>query len=305
MSGLFVTFAKSPGMKKITLLLLCTVFTLTLQAARYRVNHVQGTIWDANSPTKELGRVSPGFTFTSDEVKGSKIYLEYKGKRGFIAKYSCIEISGQPTSQTGGTETNAAQDIAEVGPTPESYRSFDDSFDPKILFNALCGLWFFTGLVMAFYLFFDRERCVAYFNKKANAKIAEPISWKNLRPLGFLFFMGIGMQLNGEFGGFISGCIYETILLCFRARHFHSWKAAIIEALYLLLWSGGAVVIVSVAIIAVLFGTQKSQKSNSGTVDECCSNCTYGSRNNDSTCTCRYHNIETSMNSSCNNFSLR
>lgn len=286
-------------MKRVSFLFLTFLLTLTLQAARYRVNNATAQIWDADNPGVELARKEPGFTFSADEVIGNNIYFNYNGKRGFIKRYLCSEIPEAPNP--ANTDIEAENVPAPANGSADSSNSVN-SFALRPLFNGLAGIWFFGGLVMAFFLFFDRQHCTDRFNQWAGAKVAKFISWKNLRPLGFLFFFSIGNELANEAVGLAIACVYEFILLAFRASHYRSWRAAIIEALYLFLWSGGAIIIVSIAILFLLFAHQPSPSKGKRKIDECCSNCAYGSRNNDSTCECRYHGITVNMNSRCNRF---
>lgn len=295
--AIFSTITTSYPMKRILLLLSICIITLSVSAARYRVGQSVATVWDADNPSVELGRMNPGNTFTSQEVEDSKVYLEFKGKRGYIAAYLCEEI---PES-TAVTTPDAEPYIENTIPQGSSANQ-NINFDSDIIFNYLCFFWFFAGVIMAFFLFFDREKCLNYFNRTAGAKVANMISLKCFRPFGFIFFMGLGLKFNNIWFGLSLACIYEAILLAFRAKHFNSWRASIVEALYLLLWSGGAIIIVSGAIIMMLLGSQSSPNRGKKPVDKCCYNCRFGSRNNGSTCDCRYHGIEVDMNSCCNHF---
>lgn len=285
-----------------------TLVAVASQAARYRVNsNTTADIYDAENPGVELARKGPGFTFTAEEVVGTKIYFNYNGKRGYIKKYLCTEIPDAPVPSHSASESVAAEtstSTATAGTAIEPGQMSVTSV-ARAIFNVLCFVWFIAGIVMAIFLLIDRQHCIDRFNRWAGADVAKLISWKNFRPVFFLFFIGLGVNLGHEALGVALACVYELILLACRAHHFQSWRAAIIEALYLVLWTGGVIINISFAIILMIFAAQPAPNKWNSKVDECCDNCYHSSRNNGSTCRCHYHNMDVSLNSRCNKFSVR
>lgn len=76
-------------------------------------------------------------------------------------------------------------------------------------------------------------------------------AFKYLRPLGAIMVTGIALQFDrdGSLPWIVLG-IYETILVCFRAVMLRCFRAAVVEALFLMFATVGAMFTAGIALIA-------------------------------------------------------
>lgn len=242
--------------------IIAAIFTHTVDAARYRVTDEQLSFYSDPDRTNRIGYLHAGDEFESTGEVGSLLIFDYHGRKAYIASYCCKEIVGEtPLPERVESNVTEQPQTRSVG----TGRKKKSDVPPAVAY--LVAIIMFLGVIVGLWTIFGHGSCERFFDNQAGTYVTRCPKLMHFRPLILWMLAGITFNMTQSIIVTIAvaGC-YEAILLAFRAKRWHSLRAAIVEAVYLLLYGIGAIAF-CVLLLAFAF-MASGGTSNSGSSDD-------------------------------------
>lgn len=222
---------------------------------KFRVSDAYVTVYQEPERINALGRMNRGEEFEAIGNDGSMLIFMYKGKKAYVASYCCKEIEAIPAETTKPATPNAELQKVEV---EQEYLPAEDastSTSQKQKYAAqsvgtasrnntlqditewqkgLLGILVMLGLVAGIWSLFGMKSFDNFFNQLAQRHITSCSKLMHWRP-AIPFFAGafIGGLTHNVTLAIAIVAIYELCVIMHRSKKLRSFRAAVVEAVYL------------------------------------------------------------------------
>ena len=275
------------------------VVVSALAQRKWVVSDQDLTVWDSPNYLNKLGMVHRGYEITEIGLDGDMIRFEFEGQTAYVATYCCKlkeqkaekaseavkSVEAKEVKKNGGesvrqniTETvqeeNAGvEDVCdrteETEVTHPDKRAENNSFS-SVVFNSLSsfmGPWFFLCLLLVVLFAFFHVDVPGIFDKMAGMDVAD-IGAKCFRPLIAFTICGVAYYYSSDWDIALGALlVYEVILLILRTKQLDSFRAAVVEMLYLTMVASVFVLII-IPMLFFMSGGSSGSKRKSGNDDD-------------------------------------
>lgn len=287
-----------------------------LAGNNFRVSDTYVTVFEEPERINALSRMTQGEEFEAIGRDGSMLIFMYKGKKAYVASYCCKEIEKNPAETTKqappgaelqkvevAREDSPAEDASASGSQTQEYitRSVGTASRNNSLQGiaewqkGLLGILVMLGLVAGIWSLFGMKSFDNFFNRLAQRHITSCSKLMHWRPvIPFVVGALIGYLTNNVTLAVAAVAIYELCVIMLRTKKLGSFRAAVVEAVYLCTSAMGTLLFFYIFIIFAFLAAGGSGGSSSGDDDKkrknafghrACYNCTYWDHGR-----CRRHN---------------
>lgn len=274
----------------------------------FRVSDSFVTVFREPQRINALGRLHKGEEFEAIGNDGSLLIFMYKGQKAYIASYCCEKIEESPDRTAKRTRAGTQASKAEAASGKEMAKEASESgaktrkkYVTRSVGSAgagivkdevpgwikgLLGIFVMLGFVSGIWSLFGTQSFNGFFDGLARKRITSCSRLMHWRPV-VPFVVG---SLIGNLTGSVtlalwSILVYEAIVIFYRSKSLRSVRAALIEAVYLVLYAMGSLLFFYMFIILAFLAAGGSggsggpssggegKKRRDGTFDGCCGNC--------------------------------
>lgn len=260
-------------MKRIFLLFVLVIICVSgaISGTRYRVMDERLSVYGDPDRFNRLGYMYRGDEFEATGMDGTLLIFEYNGRKAYTASYCCKEIEEtapseykaiSPVKKKAGTESVQAETASPVAESSSEEAAGEKNMEvnnhPACIAGTsnshkgnsevpewvagILAMIMFMGVIVGFWTIFGHGSCESFFDRLADAYISSGSVWRRFRPLLVMVIGGITYNFTLSISAaFVVAVIYEAIVIAVRAKRWRSLRAAIVEAVYLLLAGIGAV----------------------------------------------------------------
>lgn len=288
------------------ILLSCISIVCIDAQRRWVVTDEDLTVWDSPNYLNKLGMIHRGYEITETGMDGDMIRFEYHGKTAYVAEYCCKLLKQEPAKKTEPAQreavievkksesdraSNTIQETPQQQATTANEEAVDDATDvpemvaaskennksaekvtlSSVVFSSLSSFivpWLaLCVLALILFAFFGVD-VPGMFDKMADMDVAD-IGAKCFRPLIAATVCGITYYFTSNLDIMVGALlVYQVLLLLLRTKQLGSFRAAIVEMLYLTMIASIFVLVIIPLIFFSDRGSKKSSKRKSDDDDE-------------------------------------
>lgn len=285
-------------------------FTPNVFAEKFRVADEYVTVYAEEERITKLGRVYSGEVYEAEGTEGTMYVFKFKGRKAYVATYCCkIEeddeavasavervsqshtaTSEQPSQRSVSERTSESGVSAEVSmkndevtpsneTTEHKQNNISDTHIPDWM-SGIIGLIVLLGLAAGLWSLFSPMSFSNFFNSLAGRNITWCSKATYFRPLILVFGAAIiSILTQNTIITLVVAEVYEIILLSVRAKKLGGLRPAISEALYLVFYGIGSLLLCWIHLLKFILAAGASSGGSSGSngkdVNRCCGRCAY------------------------------
>lgn len=134
--------------------------------------------------------------------------------------------------------------------------------------KGLLGFLVAIGLIAGVWSLFGPRSFNSLFDNLAGRYVSDCSKWMYCRPIIAVVIFGLTGSLSDSIGVALAvTAVYEIVLICFRAKKLYSFRAAVVEAFYLLFSGMGLLLLFWMFLIFAFLasgGSSSSSNASSG-----------------------------------------
>lgn len=221
---------------------------------------------------------------------------------GYIADMTITEYAGVPQASLYAP-VGSEQPIIREATLLRTDNPFRKS-KTGILTAQILGIILLIVLGVGLWAIFRPTACNRFFNGLAGRHITACTKLMHFRPLILMMVGGTAFKItDSDPAAFATCAVYELFLLIYRAGKLHSFRAAVVEAFYLLFYGIGFFGFCYIYLIFLFMGSGGTSRGKENNKEYGpCHECRNWRRMTDFDGFCTARNTETHWTSSCHNF---
>lgn len=269
-------------------------------AKRFSVTDGVLTVYGEPERINALGKLHWGDEYEIVGQDGSMYIFMYNGRKAYAASYCCKLIEDAEVANKTASAKNIQKDVYAVESEPEcdveheeieipadaktekvgvsntsmvaetavsgnGSRSFRDTAEGM---KGLLGFLVAIGIIAGLWSLFGSSSFNRLFDNLAGQYVSDCSKWMYFRPAIAVAIFGITGNLSDNVGLALAvTAVYEVVLICSRTKKLYSFRAAVVEAFYLLFSDMGLLLLFWMFLIFAFFasgGSSSSSNASSG-----------------------------------------